>query len=113
MPSTKKPSTKATAKKLLESATDPGEPSLTESGRRLIEDIEAQWQLNSASRALLKLAAHSVSIAERASAVIEVEQPVYIDRFGAPRPRPEVGILKDANNAAAAALDKLLKTLEG
>ena len=47
MPSTKKPSTKATAKKLLESATDPGEPSLTESGRRLIADIEQQWELNS------------------------------------------------------------------
>ena len=115
MPSTKKTATKArkvTSASLLADASDPGKPRLTESGRKLISDIENQWQLTPASRALLELAAHSVSIAERASAIIEVEGTTYLDRFSAPRLRPEVSVLEKANAAAAGALAKLLPTLE-
>ena len=103
---------KPTAASLLTDTSDPGKPRLTESGRKLISDIESQWALTPASRALLELAAHSVSIAERASAIIEVEGTTYINRFSAPVLRPEVSVLEKANAAAAGALAKLLPTLE-
>ena len=107
------PRRKTTAAEMVQKANDPGEPKLTASGKKLITDIEALYALNHANRALLKIAAHNISIAERASAVVEASGPTWTDRLGNLKTRPEVTICKDANNGATSAISKLLQTLEG
>ena len=106
------PRRKTTAAELVQKANDPGEPQLTATGKKLISDLESLYVLNHANRALLKIAAHSLSFSERASAVVEKHGPTWTDRLGNIKTRPEVGIVKDSNNAATSAISKLLQTLE-
>ena len=105
------PRRKTTAAELVKQANDPGEPKLTATAEKLIANIENLYELNHANRALLKIAAHNISIAERASAVIEAEGSTWVDRLGNIKVRPESTILKDANNGATSAISKLLQTL--
>ena len=106
------PRRKTTAAELVKQASDPGEPKLTATAEKLIANIENLYELNHANRALLKIAAHSLSFSERASAVVEELGPTWTDRLGNIKTRPEVGIVKDSNNAATSAISKLLQTLE-
>ena len=107
------PRRKTTAAELVKQVNDPGEPKLTATAEKLIENIENLYELNHANRALLKIAAHNISISERASAVVEAEGTTWTDRLGNIKTRPEVTICKDANNGATSAISKLLQTLEG
>jgi P27 family predicted phage terminase small subunit len=56
---------------------------------------------------LLQLAAEAWDSAQAARAVIQAEGMTYVDRFGSPRARPEIGIERDSRLAFARLLREL------
>ena len=66
-------------------------------GREFWESTQATYGITDPSGLrLLKLACEALETAERARIALAEHGQVYTDRFGAPRPRPEVTIARDA-----------------
>ncbi len=64
--------------------------------RRWWMDVVKKHNLNTAQRHLLTLAGETWERSARARRVLEQDGLIFLDRFGQPRPRPEVEIEKDA-----------------
>jgi len=72
---------------------------LSLAARRWFTDISTEYELGSHHVKLLVAAAESWDLCAKATAAIAKHGLTYEDRFGAPRPRPEVAIARDARAA--------------
>ena len=85
-----------------------GRVPLTQSGIDLIKKVESEYELDTAGMALLRLAAESISCAERAAAVVQAEGSVFkVPPAMTPRAHPAALLERDHRAAAAASLQKL------
>lgn len=99
---------KTTKAKLAGLASGEAEPvELTASGRALVEKVSAEYELDATGATLLRLAAESLSVAERAAAIVKREGMTFLDVRDNPRIHPAATLEKDSRNAAAASLQKL------
>lgn len=81
-------------------ATPPKLPApdhLTDASKAFWESVQVNYSINDAPGVkLLTLAAESLQEAERARLALVQHGQTYTDRFGAPRPRPEVTIQRNS-----------------
>lgn len=75
--------------------------------RDWFEAVQADFALEQHHTRLLTLACEAFDRAAEAREAIATHGPVYSDRFGAPRARPEVAIERDARLAFARLLREL------
>lgn len=64
--------------------------------RRWISGLVEEWDFSADEFKILLLAVNSWDLAERCRIVITKKSPVYIDRFGSPKARPECAVLRDS-----------------
>lgn len=70
---------------------------LSEPSQAFWRDVQAAYVIEDrAGLELLRLAAEALDTSEKARLAIEEHGQTYVDRFGAPRPRPEVAIQRNA-----------------
>ncbi|MCK1445867.1 hypothetical protein IVB34_22085 [Bradyrhizobium sp. 2] len=79
------------------------EPATKKWWRAVVEDFD----LEPHHLRLLQLAAEAWDSAQSARAVIQTEGMTYVDRFGCPKPRPEVAIERDSRIGFARLLREL------
>jgi phage terminase small subunit len=79
------------------------EPATKKWWRSVIDDFD----LEPHHQRLLQLAAEAWDSAQAARAVIQTEGMTYLDRFGCPKPRPEVAIERDSRIGFARLLREL------
>lgn len=75
---------------------------------RWIEYVQAHWDLDEHHERLLQLAAEAWDRAQQSRRALDLHGLTYVDRFGAPRTRPEVAVERDSRLAFA----RLLKDLD-
>src|SRR4051794_28688001 len=75
--------------------------------RKWWSQICGEFVLESHHRRLLQLCAESWDAAQSAREAIQQHGQTYVDRFGAPRLRPEVNVARDATLAFARLLREL------
>jgi hypothetical protein len=75
--------------------------------RDWIDYVLSQYTLDQHHFRLLTLAAEAWETGQEARAAIAIHSAVYVDRFGAPRKRPEVSIQAEARIAFARILREL------
>jgi hypothetical protein len=83
-------------------ATRPKRPpkdGLTPTSRAWLKAVNATHETDASALQLLLLAAHALDQTNAARAVIDREGATYLDRFGAPRTRPEVAVERDSRLA--------------
>lgn len=93
------------------SVTMPAAADISANARKLISDIEAGWQLTAPVRALLNLAAESLSVAEQCNEITAVEGLVVRDARGGVKPHPAAVLARDARTHCSNTLQKLLLAL--
>jgi P27 family predicted phage terminase small subunit len=74
---------------------------LSPSAKKWWKSVVAEFALEDHHLHLLKLACEALDRAEQARETIAALGTTYVDRFGAPRARPEVAIERDARIAFA------------
>ena len=74
----------------------PPPPHLSPSAKKWWVQIVSEFELESHHLKLLQLAAESWDSCEQASKVVRELGLTYCDRFGAPRLRPEVAVMRDS-----------------
>ena len=67
-----------------------------------------EFELEAHHIRLLNLACEAYDAAQEARAVLQAEGKVFVDRFGQPKPRPEVAIQRDS----AISFARLLRELD-
>lgn len=85
---------------------------LSDDARSLIAQIEERWDLNPPVRALLKIAAESLTVAEQCAEILAVEGLVVRDQRGSCKCHPAATLARDARNNAANTLAKVLASLQ-
>jgi phage terminase small subunit len=89
-------------------ATKPKAPGhLQPATRRWFEQVLADFDLEPHHLHLLVLAGEALDRCEQARAVLQREGMTYVDRFGAPRARPEVAVERDSRIGFARLLREL------
>jgi hypothetical protein len=61
-----------------------------------ITGLLGEWEFSAEDYKILLLGANAWDLAERCRKIIAQKSPTYIDRFGAPRSRPECAVLRDS-----------------
>ena len=74
---------------------------LSASTRRWFTSVREHYELEDHHLRLLTLACESWDRCQQARAVIDAEGMIFLDRFGAPRARPEIAIERDSRLAFA------------
>ncbi len=82
-------------------------PHLSEPTARWWRSVVTDFTQEPSHIALLTLAAESLDRCNAARSVIDTLGPVYVDRFGAPRARPEVAIERDSRLSVTRILREL------
>ena len=80
---------------------------LTRASKRWFREVVAEWELSEHHRLILIIAAESWDRLVQAREVIDREGLTFIDRFGAPRSRPEISIERDCRIAFMRAIREL------
>ena len=75
--------------------------------RRWYAGVVADYQLDPHHLKLLVLCCEAFDRCQEARQVLAAEGMVYVDRFGAPKPRPEISIERDSRLAFARLLREL------
>lgn len=94
-------------------ATGPAPVVLTGERLALLKELQAKYQLDAASEALLK---NGVEALERAAAMAEIvsrDGAVFKDRFGGFKTHPAAVLERDFRGLAARTLSQLAARLEG
>ena len=86
-------------KKPAATAAPPTSNGLSPEAKRWFASVEDRYDLADHHRKLLAAACTMWDRAQEAKAALAAHGSVYTDRFGAPRPRPEVQIERDSLNA--------------
>lgn len=86
---------------------------LAEPTRAWVEAVAAEFDLDAHHHRLLILAAQAFDRAEEARVILARDGLTYLDRFGAPKARPEVAVERDARIAFARLLRELDLDLVG
>jgi len=86
--------------------------SLTKETQLWYDEMVGEYAFESHHLRLLQLACEAFDRAAAAQAVIDTEGIVYLDRFGAPHPRPEVKIKENATAQFASICKQLGLDLE-
>jgi len=90
------------------SARTAGAPGhLTPRTRRWWVSVVEEYELEDHHVKLLSLAAEAWDRGQQARAILDAEGISYVDRFGAPRARPEVAVERDSRIAFARLLREL------
>jgi hypothetical protein len=80
--------------------------------REWVSGVLERWILEEHHYKLLVMAAESLDRSDAARSVIDQKGPTYLDRFGQPKPRPEVTIERDSKATFARLLRELDLDLE-
>lgn len=87
---------------------DPKPPAhLSAPTRRFWRAVLADWELTQAELRVLQTACEAWDRLQGARAVLDREGVSYVDRFGAPRMRPEVAVERDSRVAFLRAIRQL------
>jgi phage terminase small subunit len=97
---------------MIEKPTQTAPKHLKPKTRAWVESVLERWVLEEHHRTLLIMAAESLDRSNAARAIIDQKGPTYLDRFGQPKPRPEVTIERDAKATFARLLRELDLDLE-
>jgi phage terminase small subunit len=79
----------------------------------LYGDVLSGWDLDAASREVLRLACEAVTRADEAAEIVSKEGQVFRDRWGQVRPHPAAMLERDHRQAASRMLQQLGVSLEG
>jgi len=69
---------------------------LSQSMRRWWRDLNATFDFEAHQYKVLRVACEAYDRAQQARAVLAKKGLTFVDRFGSPKPRPEIGIERDA-----------------
>jgi hypothetical protein len=86
---------------------------LSPTAQKLYDEIDREWNLSPAVRALLRIAAESLTRAEHADAIVAAAGLTLPDAKGAAKPHPAAVLAHNSRTLAATTLQRVLASLGG